>query len=218
MSQDKTLTHKQLIRKASSKVSAKAFLDSYQAHIRTTYPESTEILDNVMNGSLLPTPALDAIKKIVQAHVVLGLQKKNAETIAKHEASKDKPQKQGGTLGSGRYSIQFFVKQTNERTSESTIEVYQDKDGNDIFAQEKYQDAERFVDRRQNEMTHAVYAVITSEENGKPLPIVIPRADSVARANKKSKGPAVRNAGTGQSKPFQNYMRAKNDTCSFSRG
>lgn len=216
---EKPLTHKQLIKKASSKISATAFLDSYAAHVRETYPEAIEVLDMVSSGTLLPTPALDAIKQIVQAHVVLGLQKKNQSVIEKFESNQDKPKRvASGTVGSGRYTIQFFVKVTNERTEVSSIELYTDKDGHNTFKAMMYQDAERLVDRRQNEMMNAVYAVISSDENGKALPIVIPRADSVARANKRGKGPSVRNAGTGMSKPLTSYMSVHNDTCSFSRG
>lgn len=203
----------------SSRISASAFLDAYTNYLRETYPDSISVLDMFSSGKLLPTPTVQAITRIVQTHLALNLQKKNQETINKFEADKEKPSKgPSGMNGSGRYSVQFYIKVVNERTQEASIEVYTDKDGNHTFLADMFQNANHLVDRRQNEMMNSVYAVITSMENGKALSIIIPRADSVARANRKGKGPAVRNTGSSNSKPFQNYMRARNDTCSFSRG
>lgn len=216
---EKALTHKQLIRKASSKVSAKAFLDAHSAYVRATYPEAGPVLEQFEAGSLLPSPTLDAIKVIIQNHIILALQAKNAKMIESFEADKDKPAKApSGTRGAGRYTVQFFVKVTNERTGESTIERFVNDDGTHSFLVPMYQDAMHLVDRKQNEMMDAVYASISSIENGKVMTTAIPRADSVARANKKGASPAMRKSSTGMSKPMKSYARARNDTCSFSRG
>lgn len=213
-----TISNKQLLRKMSSRISASAFLDAYKVHIAESYPESHTVLSQYNAGQLLPTPTLEALKQVIQTHITLNLQKKNKNLIEKFEEKKDKPAKKSdGISGNGRYFCRFFVKVPSERNYDEVIQ-YINEDGYHTFCKDLYQDASRFIDRHQNEMENAIYATITSIENGKELTTVIPRSDSVARVMQKRGGPASRNRGIGLSKSMASYMRAKNDTCSFSRG
>ena len=218
MSADKPLTPKKLIRKASSKISAAAFIDAYRTHIRTNFPGAIDLLDQYESGGLLPTPTLQAIKQVIEAHIAEGARKKDQAAIAKFEANKDKPQAVKGSSGSGKYSVQFFIKSVNERTGDAIIELYYNKAGIHTFREDLYQKALGLVDRKQNDMSQSVYARIVSIENGKEMASVIPRAESIARINKVGRKPAMRNAATGNSKPQKNYPRARNDHFSVSRG
>ena len=193
---------KALLRKASSKTTAMSFLLGYEEDLRAKYPETHAILDQFNARTLLPTPTLEAIKQIIQAHVAEGLRKKNDKIIEDHENKTDKPAKRSGVSGTGRYSCKFFVKVINERTDEFVIQLYHDKDDNHSFQAGLYQDAMRLVDNRQDKLESCVYATISSIENGKEMTTVIPRADSVARIMKKNNGPVVRRKSTGMSKPL----------------
>lgn len=213
---DKLLTPKQLLRKASSKISAVAFLTAYQTHLRLNYQGSQEILDQYEAGKLLPTPTLLAIKQVVQAHIAENFLKKNAAAISKFESEKDKPK--SGAAGSGKYACQFFIKKVDERTGEMKIELFSNAEGKNTFRVSLYQQAMGLIDRRQNEMNDSVYGRIVSVENGKEIVSIIPRGDSIARINKKKGSAFTKNTSSGMSKPLKSYPRARNDRFSFSRG
>lgn len=216
---EKPLSGKQLLRKASSKIAASAFLESYQEHIRENYPEAVEALDKWSAGKSAPGPTVETIKNVVATHLLEAMKRKANEDIEKAIARGNgrAAKSSSGESGTGRYACQFFVKNTIERTSESNIDLYTDKDGIHTFYVDTYQDAQNLVDRKQCDMTHAVHATITNKV-GKEITTIIRRDDSIARRMKQPKGPAVLNRGTGLSKSLKSFMSCKQDTASFSRG
>lgn len=212
----KTLSDKQFIRKASGRVSAIGFLDAYEEHIRSNYPGAHPAMDAFKNGQMLPTPALEYVKKVVGQHILQGMVNRAEETI-----QKDKPKKRfipkNGITGQGKYSVQFFVKNTHERTLETKIEVWTDDNGYHTFKAETWQAALRIADRKHVDILHGQYATISQEvSEGRFLTTRVDRDDSMARMLRPGRGPVCKVKPT--SAPLKNLMHCKNDTCSFSRG
>ncbi len=213
---DKVLSDKQLLRKASSKIAATAFLAQYQAHLRENFPETTELLDRYTKGEALPTPTVEVIKNVVAAHILENMKRSAEEAIAKAGARSATPKKSGST-GSGKYAIQFFVKNVTERTGESSVDLYTDENAVHTHYAETYNAAERMVDRKQSNLMHAVYAEIVNKV-GVKIKTTISRDDSLSRFMKQRKGPACRDRGQGLGASMKPVMSCKQDTCSYSRG
>lgn len=218
---DKPPSDKQLLRKANGMhVSAIAFFSAYADHIRETYPGSHTALDMYKSGEMLPTPTLEFIKQVVSQHIIQCQVNRAEESIRKQQAKVNKPKSdksKSGTSGSGKYAIQIFVKRTSERTGESEIDLWVDHNGVDTFKADLYQNAMRLLDRKMADLCMAQYGTITQVigEN-RNLTSRIERSESVARVLRAPKMAVHKSKPT--SAPLKNFMRAKNDTCSFSRG
>lgn len=215
------ISDKQFVRKASARISAIAFLESYEAHIRTNYPDAVVALDMYREGKLLPTPALEFVKQVAAKHILQGMINKAGESIKKHTSASARKSKSGSTrtssIGQGKYYCQIFVKMVNERTRETSIEVFVDHNGHDTFRADTYSAAERIVDRKQTDVIHAQYATVSQElPSGKVLTTNISRDDSIARFLKAPRGPVCKVKP--QSAPLKQTMSVHNYVATFSRG
>jgi hypothetical protein len=85
-----------------------------------------------------------------------------------------------------------------------------------IFKSDSFNAAQRLADRRLADRADSVYATINNNI-GKPITTIIQRDDAIARVFKSPKGPATRNTHSGGSN-LGFGIKAKNDTCYFSRG
>lgn len=214
---DKVLSDKQLLRKASSKIAAAAFLAQYQEHIRENFPETTDLLDRYTKGEAMPTPTVEVIKNVVAAHILENMKKTAEEAIAKAIHSSKAPKKKSGTTGSGRYAIQFFVKNVTERTGEASIDLYSDENAVHTHHAETFHAAQNIVDRKLSNLMHSVYAEIVNKF-GIVIKTTITRDDALSRYMKQRKGPACRDRGQGLGASMKPVMSCKQDTSSFSRG
>jgi len=85
-----------------------------------------------------------------------------------------------------------------------------------VFKANSFNDAQRLADRRLADRADSVYATINNNV-GIPITTIIQRDDAIARVFKSPKGPATRNTSSGGSN-LGFGIKAKNDTCYFSRG
>jgi hypothetical protein len=85
-----------------------------------------------------------------------------------------------------------------------------------IFKCDSFNASQRLADRRLADRADSVYATINNNI-GKPITTIIQRDDAIARVFKSPKGPATRNTHSGGSN-LGFGIKAKNDTCYFSRG
>lgn len=214
----KSLTDKQFLRKSSGRVSALGFLDAYEEHIRSTYPNANPAMDAFKNGQMLPTPALEYVKKVVGQHVLQSMVHRAEETIqAKEKPAKKRTTSKSGITGQGKYSVQFFAKETHERTLVSKVELWEDDNGHHTFRAETWQAALRLADRKHVDILHGQYATISQEiSEGRFLSTRVDRNDSMARMLRPGRGPTCKVKPT--SAPLKNMMSVHNDRCSFSHG
>lgn len=217
---EKPISDKQFVRKASSaRVSAMAFLDAYEEHIRATYPGAVVAIDLYRKGEMLPTPALEFVKQVAGQHILEGMVNRAEESIKKsQERTEKKPSgSRSGSVGQGKYTCQLFCKVTNERTGESITELWTDHNGHHTFRAEVFQDALRLVDRKQVDLGNGQYATISQElPGGKILTTNVSRDDSVGRVLKVARGPVCKVKPT--SAPLKQTMSVHNYVATFSRG
>lgn len=210
-----TLTHKQFLRRANSKVSAQGFLDSYNDHIRTVYPEADAAMDRYQKNEMLPTPTLEFVRQVVSQHIMLGMLNRAEESIRKSQQTK-KTSKSGST-GQGRYDCQFFHRIVHERTGEVVIERWTDHSGHHTFCSDTFQAAERICDRKLSDMCGGLYCLISQTlPNGKELTTKVMRDDAIARFMKVPAGPACKTRP--QNGSMKNVMRVHNYVATFSGG
>lgn len=212
---NKPMSDKQFIRKASSRISADAFLDAYEAHIRETYPESVETVNQYRSGQMNPTQALDFVKEVAKQHMLAMMVTRAEESIRKSQTNKTEKAK-SGIIGTGNCTCQLFVKETCERTGEFKIVLWVDHNGNHTFRAASYQDALRLVDRKQVDLSTSQYATIVMDVGGKPMTTRVERLDSMARFFKSRPGPVCKVRP--QSAPLKQKMSVHNYVASFSRG
>ncbi len=197
--ESKPLSDKQLLRKASSKITATDFLETYSEHIRATYPAAVPILDKLAAGEYLPTPTLEMLKHVIFASVLEGAKKAGAEARVREE----KPAKtRTGITGTGKYVCQIFV----------GGELLTDKNGMHTFNVDLFQDAERLVDRKMVDIASDSFATITSGD----ITTKVSRDDSLSRFFRERKGAVCKVKPT--SAPLKNTMSCHQDTASFSHG
>lgn len=85
-----------------------------------------------------------------------------------------------------------------------------------VFQADSFNAAQRLADRWLADRADSVYATINNNI-GKPITTIIQRDDAIARVFKSVKGPATRNTHSGGSN-LGFGIKAKNDTCHFSKG
>lgn len=215
---DKVLSDKQFIRKAeSARVSALGFLEAYEEHIRSSYPEATVAIDMFKSGQMLPNPALEFVKQVVGQHILKSMTNRAEESMQKQAKKEKKAPSKSGSTGQGKYTCQFFCKVVNERTGDSQEHLWVDHNGNDTFRAETYQAAMRLVDRKLSDISHGLYATISQEiREGKMLTTRVDRNDAVARFLGVKRGPVCKVKPT--SAPLKQTMSVHNFVATFSRG
>ena len=90
------------------------------------------------------------------------------------------------------------------------------EEGPAIFKSDSFNAAMNMADRKLADRADSVYATINNNV-GVPVTTIIQRDDAIARVFKSPKGPATRNTSSGGSN-LGFGIKAKNDTCYFSRG
>jgi len=203
----RNMTARGFLAKANSAKSAQAFFEAHKEYILTgeIAPLTAPIFGAFEKGAMLPTVALLTMKQAVVAHIMLA-----ATTAAKEAAAK--PPKAPAKSGLP-YRVEVL-------DAEGDIVM---GDNGDILLNffEKWQDAERWLDRKlfdagpacHGEITHTYH--VNGDRRIKVHPIM--RDDSIARVLHKGPQGAFKSLKFGGSK-LGFGVKAKNDVSKFSRG
>jgi hypothetical protein len=242
----KMTTKRFIATKLSAKVTAEGFLAAYWEFLKgENY--LTPVLEAYQRKELPPNMAFSLAQEAALQHWFQQEYKK-AEHRAeeqktqgsgtkiirrKKEETSGAEEEQGS---SSRYTVTLMVKVLDKKTGVITIQVgtvERIKESevlvNDslvtrrvreeepaVFKADSFNDASRLADRRLAERADSVYATVTNNV-GKPITTTIQRDDAIARVFKSPKGPSVRNTSSGGTN-LGFGVKAKNDTCYFSRG
>jgi hypothetical protein len=232
--------------KLSAKVTAEGFLSAYMDFLKgETY--LCPILDAYQRKELLPSVTFKLCQEAALQHWFQQEKSKADQRMEAHKeggsATKVVRRKKAEPVEaeeeethSSKYTVTLMCKVydkagnvtiqvgTVERSREVTVlqngtevtKVVKEEEPA-IFKADSYNAAERLADRRLVERADAVYATIVNNV-GKPLTTNIQRDDAIARTFKSPKGPATRNTSSSGGSNLGFGIKAKNDTCYFSRG
>lgn len=228
--------------KHSGKVSAEGFLAAHWEFLKGQ-EYLGEYIGMYERKELLPTPMIDLCKKAVLDHI-LETQSQPKEKTVKEGGSgtkiirrkKDNSESDGEEGHTDKYTVTMMVK-VYDRAGNCTIQVGTVERKREVevtvnghtttkvvteiepavWEVSTFNAASRMADRRLVDRGDAVYATINNNI-GKPITTIIQRDDAIARVLKAPKGPATRNTHSGGGSNLGFGIRAKNDTCHFSRG
>jgi hypothetical protein len=205
MSNDKPMTEKAWLRKASGKVSAVAFIAASREFLQTgeLAPLTSPILIQVDTGSLMPTPALESLSQVVLAHFIASEARKAEDKIAASQEREESSVKNWMvTIFDSRGVIQTRVNDKGE-----TVDLCESFD--------LCQRASEWGDRRLFDggsdwtavVEHVTLAVRTITERG----------DAIARIMKAKRGPVSKKVGSRDSR-LSFGVKAVQSRASFSHG
>lgn len=215
---NKPLSDKQFSRKLnSSQGVVDGFLSAYEGLIRERFPSAIVALEQYQQGEMTTHQAVDFVKKVVHTHLVQSQINKAEEDILRRQEQKPTATSKSGSVGQGKYAIQFFVKMIDERTGNAQIELWTDATGHHTFRAELYQDAMRLVDNRLYKLATGLHATVSQGlNNGRTLTSRIERDEAISRVLKAPRSAVSKSKP--QSAPLKNFMSCHNDRSSFSRG
>ena len=192
------MTNKMFLHRSNSKISAEAFLQQHREFLLSGELGlfTSPILSKLEEKELMPTPALEEVRKVVLAHHL-------AEETRKAEASMTRAQE---------------IKAPKNYQGE-----IRSKDGLLLLEKgfETPQDCERWLDRNLVDGEPECFGICTAshvlDKEGAPLSVIIMRGDSIARVFRKGKSPVMK----AQSKSAGKLSwgaKVKQSHASFSRG
>lgn len=184
---ERAMTPKGFLHKTTTKAaaSASAFLEAHRAFLETGELASltSPILRQVDDRSLMPTPALEAIKAVVLGHILALETQKVEERLASGENGTRTPKNWLATIYDKEGNICTRVKE----------------DGKEVSIQQEFdqpQEADRWVDRRLFEGQTDWFGVVShttkTNKDGEPLSVTITRTDALARILAKKAGPVMK--------------------------
>lgn len=192
------MTNKMFLHRSNGKISADAFLAQHKEFLLSGELSlfTAPILIKLEEKEILPTPALEEVRKVVLAHHL-------AEETRKAEASMTRAQE---------------IKAPKNYQGE-----IRSKDGLLLLEKgfETPQDCERWLDRNLVDGEPECFGICTAshvlDKEGAPLSVIIMRGDSIARVFRKGKSPVMK----AQSKSAGKLSwgaKVKQSHASFSRG
>lgn len=216
------MTPKRFIRsKLSNKMTAEDFLSSNREFLNG-HSFLSPILSAYDNKGLLPTPTLQACQSALFEHIVASDLKTAQQRIDsdKNGVTNQKVIRRGRPgfkkKKVARYTVTIIVKDYDKNDNVIGEKIGSHNDGDAIFDQKDYGAAERKADRLLFRMENSLYARIENNEGQKVITNVL-RRDAMARILRAKKG-AIQKTASKSTKSLGFGVRAKNDSCSFSRG
>jgi hypothetical protein len=227
--------------KFSGKVSAEGFLSAHWEFLKGQ-EYLNPILESYEKKELLPTPTIQLCQQAVLDHI-LATQGQPKVKVVKQEGMKvirrkknDSNEVDDTELHSDKYTVTLMCK-VYDRAGTCTIQVGTVERKREVevtlngvtvtrtvtevepavWEVSSFNAAMRMADRRLTDRGDSVFATINNNV-GKPITTVVQRDDAIARMLKAPKGPATRNTHSGGGSQLGFGIRAKNDTCHFSRG
>lgn len=209
-----SMSAKGFLHRASGKAAnaALGFIAAHRAWLETgeLSAVTSPILAKIDSKELLPTPGLDAIKKVVFDHMITQESKKAAASLdrsanpSEHRSSKP--------VEATVYNVKGeIVSVLNEKTDEY-VDLVKNFD--------RFQDAKGWCDLRLIDCEPGCHAEVKHSKlivKGAPLTEIITREDAFARIFKKGKSPLCKVTGVSTSK-LSFGQKCKNDHFNFSKG
>jgi len=206
MSNDKKVTVKSWLRKASGKVSAEAFIAASREFLQTgeLAPLTTPILAQVDSKALLPTPALENLQSVILSHYLAVELRKAEDKIAASAERADNAIK--------NWMVTIF-------DSKGVIQTRVNDKGETVELQESFElasTADNWADRRLFlDCTSDCHAIVA--HTALPIETRVERGDAIARILKPTKGPVSKKMGSRDGK-LSFGVKAIQSRASFSRG
>ena len=195
---ERKMTHKMFLHRSNGRVSADAFLAQHKEFLLTGELAlfCQPILLRLEEKEILPSPALEEVRKVVLAHHL-------AEEAAKAEAAMNRSQEPKTPKNY----------QGEIRTAEGALVLEKGFD--------TPQDCERWLDRKLVDGEPNCYGIATAthlhNQAGEPLSTIIMRGDAIARTLRSKKG-AVMKAHSKSAGRLSFGVKVKQSHASFSRG
>lgn len=223
------MTEKGFLHKSKGSVSAIAFLAAHREFLQTGTLSglTAPILAKLDSKELMPTPALEEIRKVVFGHMVA------KDMLAAQEMMRNPPKK-GRPKSSGRL-VSFDNPATGEKEyrrvgaeskaykafiydGQGNIAIVQDSKGKEVELSKSFDlssDASNWVDRRLFDGAVDWHGEV---EGPAEITVTICREDSIARILRKPIGPSCHIKSKGTSGKMGWGMKVSNDVSRFSRG
>lgn len=184
---ERKMSPKGFLHKTTTKaaLAAAAFLTAHREWLTTgeLAEVTTPILRKMDEREIMPTPALEEIKKVVYDHMIASEIRKGEEKIARDEAGPERSHKDwSATIYDAEGNIAIRIKEDGKE-EKLTKEFDQP------------QEADRWVDRRLFEADSEWFGVVSSltmkRKDGDPIASVVKRQDAIARMLKQRSGPVL---------------------------
>lgn len=217
---DKAMTAKSFLHKASAKVSPVVFLFTHKDWLTHNVPETIIVFNELDNGTIFPTSALETIKELV-------FQFQKNQDNQKHKLYEQK-------LSSNTQKTNSKPKETSKEEKPKVVKsgwiaIILDSKGNVVTKNgedlsksfELIQQADRYVDLRLVEAASDCFGVISHttmvSSDNEAIEFTVLRQDAIARVFTPNKKPAMRDT-SGKSGRLSFGIKVKDYVAKFSHG